>query len=562
VAFVKRLVLAFSFVVAIAFALQNALPPRGNPGTSVQGKVLQEPGGQPIRKANLELRTGYGGFFGSGGYEQKYFVTTDAAGRFQIDDVEPGRYAVVIEHPGFAQSRGRRSTIVVLPGQGTTDFIFHMEPAAVITGKIVDADGDPISNVSVTAHLIGSASRGMRPDESFGAPGTNDLGEFRIPDLRAGRYTLEADPPYTFSHPESKGSAKEQEIYTTTYYPGTLDKAQSVAVEIHAGDETPINFGLLKTRAYRVSGTVLAAPGGKKLMFVSLRPKGYFLDRWANGGPQSSPVGEGGKFEFPNLLPGSYTALLVEENSNLRASPIVEVSDADVEGLQLQPNVGQAVRVTLRMDTGLKFDWTQLRVWLVPLGQPDVPLGEPDFKVEYPGFFRPPPIQSQAGTFEVKDVVVGTYQLAALSKNLPDYFIKSVSLGGRDVTDTGFSVSPGMSLDVVIGAKGATIEGTVEDGNGKPVAYATVVDIPSVEHPLYHWATTDEHGHFNVRGLNSGKHKVMAFEELPGKPDTIRWLNFLTPYESQAEVVQLQEGTRRSTALKVIPADINSKTGD
>jgi Carboxypeptidase regulatory-like domain len=562
VALVKRLVLAFSFVVAIVFALQSALPPRGNPGASIQGKVLQESGGQPVRKANLELRTGYDGFFGSGGYEQKYFVTTDAAGRFQIDDVAPGRYAVVIEHPGFAQSRGGRSTIVVLPGQGTTDFVFHMQRAAVITGKIIDLDGDPISDVSVTAHLVGSASRGMRPDESFGAPGTNDLGEFRIPDLRAGRYTLEADPPYSWSHSESEGNAKEQEIYTTTYYPGTLDKAQSVAVEIHAGDETPINFGLLKTRAYRVSGTVLAAPGGEKLRFVRLRPKGYFLDRWANGGPQSSRVGEGGKFEFTNLLPGSYTALLEGSSKSLRLSPTVEVNDADVEGLQLQPDVGQAVRVTFRMDAGLKFDWTQLSVWLVPLDEPDVPLGEPDFKVKYPGFFRPPPIVSQAGTFEVKDVVVGTYQLAALSKNLPDYFIKSVSLGGRDVTDTGFSVSPGMSLDVVIGANGATIEGTVEGGNGKPVAYATVVDIPSVEHRLYHWATTDEHGHFSFRGLNPGKHTVMAFEELPGNPDTIRWLNFLTPYESHGEVVQLQEGTRRSTVLKVIPADIDSKTGD
>ena len=552
----KRLVLALSFVVAIAFALQSALPPRGNPGTSIQGKVLQEPGGQPIRKANLELRTGYGGFFGSSGYEQKYFVTTDAAGRFRIDDVEPGRYAVVIEHPGFAQSRGGRS-IVVLPGQGTTDFVFHMQPAAVITGKIVDVDGDPISNVSVRAHLVGSASRGMRPDESFGAPGTNDLGEFRIPDLRAERYTLEADPPYTLLHPESKGSAREQEIYTTTYYPGALDKAQSVAVEIHAGDETPINFGLLKTRTYRVSGTVLAAPASEKLIFVSLHPKRYFLDRWANGEPQSSPVGEGGKFEFTHLLPGSYTAHLQEENSNLRASPTVEVSDADVEGLQLQPDVGQAVRVTFRMDTGLKFDWMQLRVWLVPLGEPDVPLGDPDFKVEYPGFLRPPPIVSQAGTFEVKDVVVGTYQLAALSKNLPDYFIKWVSLSGRDVSDTGFSVSPGMSLDAVIGVNGATIEGTVEDGNGKPVAFATVVDIPSVEHRLYHWATTDEHGHFSVRGLNPGKHTVMAFEELPGNPDTIRWLNFLTPYESQGQEIKLDEGARHSVVLKLIPADAN-----
>jgi protocatechuate 3,4-dioxygenase beta subunit len=546
VVLVKYLVLAFFYMVANAFALQSASPPRHDPGTSIQGKVLQEPGGQPLRKANLELKTD--------GYEQKYLATTDAEGRFRIDDVKPGRYRVVIEHPGFVQSGARRSTIVVLPGQGTTDFVFHMQPAAVITGKIVDVDGDPMSDVTVTAHLV--SSRGMIPIESFDA-GTNDLGEFRIPDLGTGRYTLEAIPPYALSHPEGKGSAKEQEIYATTYYPATLDKEQSVGVEIHAGEETPINFGLRKTRAYRVSG-MLATPAGGRSIFVRLEPKGYHLNDRENGGPQSSAVGEGGKFEFPSVLPGSYTAVLEEELKFLRASQTVEVSDADVEGLQLQFDVGQTVRVMFRMDTGVKFDWTQLSVWLIPLGEPDYL----SMHSVYHGSIQPSPGTSQAGTFEVKDVLVGTYQLSAGSENLPDYFIKSVRLGGRDVTETGFSVSPGMSLDVVVSANGATTEGTVEDGNGKPVAYAMVVDIPSVEQPLYHWATTDEHGRFSLRGLNPGKHKVMAFEELPGKPDTIRWLNFLTPYESQGEVVQLQEGTRRSTVLKVITGDVDSKIGN
>ena len=56
-----------------------------------------------------------------------------------------------------------------------------------------------------------------------------------------------------------------------------------------------------------------------------------------------------------------------------------------------------------------------------------------------------------------------------------------MSVDGRDVTDSGFSVGPGTFLDVVVSANGATIEGAVVDDKGKPVAYATVVDIPTVE---------------------------------------------------------------------------------
>ena len=107
-----------------------------------------------------------------------------------------------------------------------------------------------------------------------------------------------------------------------------------------------------------------------------------------------------------------------------------------------------------------------------------------------------------------------------------------MTLNGRDVADSGFPVNPEMSLDVVVGANGGTIEGAVTDSTGKPVAYATVIDIPSAERRarwnLYRQVTTDEDGHFSLRGLNPGKHKIFAFEELPGFPDDVLKPNFLS----------------------------------
>jgi hypothetical protein len=295
-----------------------------------------------------------------------------------------------------------------------------------------------------------------------------------------------------------------------------------------------------------------------------LNPKGSDLDNYANGGPQSANVGEGGKFEFPSLLPGSYTAQLEFTRladgeqmrmKTLRASQTIEVSDADVEGLQLAPDVGGTVRGKFRMDAGQKFDWTQLIVFLLPLGEPGgLVLGD---SVPFP------PSVSQDGTFELKDVAGGTYQLVvgAKSNNLRDYFTKSVSMAGRDVADSGFTASAETSLDVVMSANGGTIEGTVEDSSGKPVAYAKVLDAPSAEHrarrDLYQQDTTDEHGHFSLRGLNPGKYTVMAFEQLPGFEDDIRRQNFLTPYESQGKEIELDEGARRSVVLKIISTGVD-----
>jgi hypothetical protein len=551
--------IAWCILVSTAFAIQTGSP-KDSAGSTVQGKVLQEAGTEPIRKATVQL-TG-----GDGHSTAEYAATTDADGRFRIENVKPGRYTVTIDHSGLVQSGGRRSTIVLLPAQGTTDFVFHMQPAAALTGKIVDVDGDPMSDVSVVAHLVGSTSRGMSPRESFAAT-SNDLGEFRIASLRAGRYMIEADPPrrpFLEPHPGGNGAsnAKDQAIYATTYYPGTLDQEQSVAIEIHAGDETPVNFGLQRSRVYRVSGTVLAVPGGGRPLMIMLRPKGSDLHNYANGGPQIFRVGEGGNFEFPSLLPGSYTARLDIIDLHVgglpgirmaRVSQAIEVSDRDVEGLELQPDVGGPVRGKLRMDTGQKFDWTRLEVYFMPIDYSEV--------MEFSSPGEMPPRVSQDGTFEAKNVPGGNYRfgVGSSSNTLPDVFTKSVNLAGRDVTDSGFSVSPGMFLDVVISANGGTIDGTVEDGKGKPVAYAEVVDAPNAERrarwDLYKQVTTDERGHFSLRGLNPGKYTVMAFEELP--EGDIRWPNFLTPYESQGQEIELDEGARRSVVLKVIPAAVD-----
>jgi protocatechuate 3,4-dioxygenase beta subunit len=548
---VKRLLIASSCLVAAAFALQNTSQ-KNTSGITVQGKVLQEPGGQPIRKANVQ-------FIARDGHTPgQYSDTTDAEGRFKVDDVKPGRYMATVEHPGFVQSASgkRPATILLQPGQGTTDLVFYMQPAAVITGKITDLDGDPMSNVSVTAQRVGTPVRGMHFYDSGGA-GTNDLGEFRIPNLRAGRYTLTANPPQVSPglHPEGKDKVKENLIYTTTYYPGTLDQEQAVAVEVHAGDETPVHFGVLASPAYHVAGTVVGVPSGALMTDLTLSSKDY-------RGTQNQQLGEGGRFEFQNVLPGSYTATLMsvtgfsEGKPAVKMMPVVEpieVSTANVDGLQLHPNPGGNVRGKFRMDTGQSFDWTQLNVVLVPVS-------ENDSGITVAGTFGAPAMSgvNKDGSFELKNVTGGSCELlvGANSNNLRDYITKSVNLDGRDVADSGFIVTGGTSLDVVMSASGATIEGTVVDSKGKPVAHATVVDVPSAEHrirhDLYQRDTTDELGHFSLRGLNPGKYTVLAFDDLE---DDVRQPEFLKSYEGRGEHVQLDEGARTSIVVKLIATE-------
>jgi hypothetical protein len=162
------------------------------------------------------------------------------------------------------------------------------------------------------------------------------------------------------------------------------------------------------------------------------------------------------------------------------------------------------------------------------------------------------------GTFEINNVPGGNYQLVvgANSEQLRDYYTKSVIFGGRDVTDSGFALNGDAYLDMVVSAKGATIEGNAVDSKGQPVAYGTVAVVPDVEHRArpdsYQRETTDEHGHFIARGLNPGSYVVLAFEELQ---EDIRQAEFLKTYAGKGEKVELREGTRKSVTPKIIPAD-------
>ena len=66
------------------------------------------------------------------------------------------------------------------------------------------------------------------------------------------------------------------------------------------------------------------------------------------------------------------------------------------------------------------------------------------------------------GNFEWKAVNPGNYIVQIYGGDGQGFFVKSVTLGGRDVA-TGFTAAEPASLDVVISAKGGMLEGTVSE---------------------------------------------------------------------------------------------------
>lgn len=563
-----RLSLVLLSCLLIPSAIAAQTPSSKQPANcTVQGQIIQQPGGQPIRKVNVW-------FYSAGEHqeseEQQYSAVTDADGRFRIDDVKPGVYRLGYDRPGFVDAEKRHHRYGMLfslePGQELEDLLFHMAPAAVITGKVTDIDGDPVPNVEVGA-IPPHFNRKNVPAVSGGD--TNDLGEYRISGLSPNRYLVVAIPLRQLgrSVESAKAGDKMRPVYGVTYYPGTTDRSQAIPLVLRPGDEAPVNIRLAQVRFFHVRGEVTdLSAGTTDAVNVVLRP----LDESFMAAIAEWPVDKDGKFDIRGVLPGSYSVLLMFGGSLsprvMRGGQTVQVINADVEGLRISPVPNGQVRGQFRMDNGQKVDWSSVNVGLYS-DRPTPPMGSytdagtNGFNAMYwDERFAHAEVRSN-GSFEIKDVPADTYRLKFGSSNkaFEAYFIKAVSLDGKDVTDSGFRAEGPIALDVVVSAQGANLEGVVLDDTDKPASDVQVVIVPDstrrLRNDLYEVTNTDSHGHFSVHGLSPGEFRIFALDDEDLDGDEIADPAFVRTHESLGQTIQLKEAEHKNIALKLVPSN-------
>jgi protocatechuate 3,4-dioxygenase beta subunit len=531
--------------------LPLALAAQTTPAESctVSGQVTNASTGEPVRRALVALRR-IEAAPGVTNIQVAQSGSTDAAGRFAIAGVAPGKYRLTAEHNGFlvtqygARGPNKPGTPLTLePGQKSSDLVLRLTPHGVITGRVLDDEGEPVSNVDVQLSRQ-QYMQGRKQMVRAGGSNTNDLGEYRIFGLAPGRYFLSATMRQNPIAPQT------DDDYVTTWFPRTTDAAAAGLIDVSPGTQLRnIDVTLARMHTVTVRGHVI----NEARPVTGTNLSAMLTSRTAGGGANTrgSPVSPQGNFEFHNVAPGSYFVVAAAHSpgKSYTARTAIQVGGSNIEGLSLTIGGGVPVTGKVRVEGETTESLAKVQVML---------------QAAEPGaiMFGPLPNQQvkQDGSFLLEDVGADRYNLTV--NGLPEgFYVARIRSANIDVLAEGLDVSGGAPapLDVVLSPKAAQVSGTVMDPKTqKPAIAIMVVLVPQEKdrrdrESFYRTSYTDASGQFTLKNMVPGEYRAYAWEEA----DYGAWMDpdFMKLQEGRGETVSLPEGARQALQLNLIAAD-------
>jgi len=520
----------------IASLLFQAAPPAAPQSArgSIGGIVLRLGADEPLSQVQVVLK---------GNSVSSPRASTGSDGRFVLNDVEPGQYTLQFGLAGYiTQSYGERvfqnsaMPVVVRAGQTVNDIVMRLTPAGAVSGRIRSAELQPLVGVPVRIFHYVYNSNGRHGLQLSGATTTDDRGEYRLFGITPGLHYLEAGgvAPYPNKTEDINLNTvvSEQPI---TFYPATPDLSLAKPLDIAPGSDLKgMDFVLERQRLFRIRGRVIgSARTGTR---VTASPQ-VGIEGWRNG---NGPVDSLGNFQIDDLGPGEYE--LSVESEGIRGRTTVQLGEADLDGVAL------TLRTTANLTGRMMLDgapWRSTLPFLTNVRLLEAASGENVGTVIEPD-----------GTFTISSVPQGSYR--PVLRIPPGLYLKAATYGGVEVIENGLNFD-GMNdtdLELQISSKVASLRGTVRNQRSGPSPRVAVLLIPERRDrkELYAMAITKENGDFEMTNLPPGNYKLFAWESI----EPFSWHDpaVLARFESKGLAIHLDEGSKGTFDLRVIPAEI------
>lgn len=277
-------------------------------------------------------------------------VMTDEEGRYRVTGLMPGRYSVAPLNSAYVLRGGSgplSKTVTIKEGEALDNVDFALVRGGVITGKVTNADNQPVIGERVEIILFDEQGR-KRPTPfiSYSMSETDDRGVYRLYGLPAGRYLVSVglNPEMTMLR---LGSTEA--LYRRTFHPNATEEAKATKVEVSEGGEASnIDIRLGRpTRAFTVTARIINAETGQPVPgmrygHAAVQPDGRSLGSYGSSAFRSDAQGE---FRIEGLLPGRFVVYAsLEPQENLYSeNTSFEVTDSDVTDLKIMVRRGATI---------------------------------------------------------------------------------------------------------------------------------------------------------------------------------------------------------------------------
>jgi len=452
-------------------------PPRDNPqektGTAVlSGRVVAADTGKPLRRALVRAS--------SQETPQGRSVSTDPDGRWQLKNLPAGSYRVSVSKGGYVdiaygQLRPFEAgkVLELADGQTIEKLDVTLPRAGVITGRVLDEFGEPLTGARVQPmrYRYAGGQRRLTP-VAFGDT-TDDIGQFRLHGLSPGEYFVSAQMQAGLMF----GQSDDRVGYGTTYFPGTAVQTEAQRVSVALGRETSqINITMATSRIATISGNAVSAAGRPVTRGILMLTSNIGAANMVSMGTSLKPDGS---FLFSNVSPGEYR---VQVQHTPNADDVVVLGSGGAPGTE---SGSVSLTVTGNDITGLTIVTS--------------PGATASGRVIFEGAAKPPiapaALNINATPVEFGMMMMGgnarirddwTFEATGLTERRrfrvinppPGWYFKSASHDSTDITDTGIDFKEGQQvagIDIVLTQRVTDVSGAVQDSRARPITDFVVV---------------------------------------------------------------------------------------
>ena len=153
-------------------------------------------------------------------------IRPDADGRYRIEGLPPGKYKIALQLPD-ALTVNQPEREVSVSDRGCASQVFYIEDNGRMSGRVIDASGQPVARIMVTVLDAAADPRGS----FINLERTDAEGRFSFSAIPAGKYLLGVN--FT-KHPETNDPTN---AYAPTFYPGVADQSSAEVITLGVGEK-------------------------------------------------------------------------------------------------------------------------------------------------------------------------------------------------------------------------------------------------------------------------------------------------------------------------------------